>query len=831
MKPPRTARVLNVFLASPDDVRTERVAAEELVADLNKIIRGRLGWTIWLHKWEDTTPGFGRPQEIINEAVDSCDLFVGLLWKRWGQPSGKYSSGFEEEYERARSRRKETEAPEIWLIFKTVDEESLRDPGPHLAKVLQFRKMQSALGEILYSEVGDLDDWKRKLNGWLLDYILKLHSAASEPIEPPASSPSVTATVVPASDHTVDSLQSIAVPTQLNEAAEALLQVVKAGEIEPLEGGEKPLDEFQVARVFLLSATWMFGRFTGQTLGTHEINLLYKHRELLEATRPEQVQLFRSLITDGGDVTPGWFWFTSMTLDNLSDWLISIANSDSSADVRTSSVRLLRNAHIELPKDLWPALPMGDESESVRSETYAYLGELGDENTAESLANIASTDGGPLGSVAAREARLSILLRLRPVETFSEIVQSNDYISDGRIRQLERIATGVGQEYLLKALESDWQPVRKLALTELSRRAPLARDIAEKFTKDQSLEIRGIAFQELAKQGYPLDFDAVRKSLTSEESHQNNLLSLSSLLSAKQSPGVDADSIVLAFYRSQSSESVLQAVDWYSIEGTLAYKSLAVDHYDAVRDCLRADLENGFSRIRHQSVAAIESRFGAKTAEEVVERFSRLEDFIRSQFTEAALNGLAVNGEAADIRFGRQFSSSENSSIKLAAVRITSRFGTEEDAPLLLKTSREAWGEIKTTAGLAALRLSPTPFDVARELAQSTDDELSKAACGFLYQQDSKEAVAFFNGLLESDGAADRESAIYFFSKTLKKEALATLLAAQFTKAMYYYNVITWLDRLLYSPKPLRNFYLGKLKREARPDHESDAGNEGEPDS
>ena len=61
---PRTSRVLNVFLASPDDVKPERVAAEELVEDLNKIIRSRLGWTIWLYKWEDTTPGFGRPQEI-----------------------------------------------------------------------------------------------------------------------------------------------------------------------------------------------------------------------------------------------------------------------------------------------------------------------------------------------------------------------------------------------------------------------------------------------------------------------------------------------------------------------------------------------------------------------------------------------------------------------------------------------------------------------------------------------------------------------------------------------------------------------------------------------
>ncbi len=166
----KTARVLNVFLASPDDVKQERAAAEKIVDDLNKIIRTRLGWTIWLYRWEDTTPGFGRPQEIINAAVDNCDLFIGLLWKRWGQPSGKYSSGFEEEYERVRARRRESEPPEIWLVFKSVDEASLKDPGPQLSKVLEFRKAQSSLGEGLYQQVADFDDWKRSLGNWIWQY-------------------------------------------------------------------------------------------------------------------------------------------------------------------------------------------------------------------------------------------------------------------------------------------------------------------------------------------------------------------------------------------------------------------------------------------------------------------------------------------------------------------------------------------------------------------------------------------------------------------------------------------------------------------------------------
>jgi uncharacterized protein DUF4062 len=104
-----TLRVLKVFLASPDDVKSERAAAEMLVNGINKHLSGTLGWHIHLYKWEDAVPAYGRAQELINEAVDDCTLFVGLLWERWGQPTGKYSSGFEEEYERALARRKKAE--------------------------------------------------------------------------------------------------------------------------------------------------------------------------------------------------------------------------------------------------------------------------------------------------------------------------------------------------------------------------------------------------------------------------------------------------------------------------------------------------------------------------------------------------------------------------------------------------------------------------------------------------------------------------------------------------------------------------------------------------
>jgi len=41
------------------------------------------------------------------------------------------------------------------------------------------------------------------------------------------------------------------------------------------------------------------------------------------------------------------------------------------------------------------------------------------------------------------------------------------------------------------------------------------------------------------------------------------------------------------------------------------------------------------------------------------------------------------------------------------------------------------------------------------------------------------------------------------------------MLEAQLHRETYYYNVVTWLDRLLYSPAPLRELFARDLERQA----------------
>lgn len=91
-------KIVKVFLASPGDLADERRAVNAVVNELNAEYAEAFRYQVELVGWEDTVSVYGRPQAIINRELERCELFVGLMWKKWGTPpdtTGSYSSGFE----------------------------------------------------------------------------------------------------------------------------------------------------------------------------------------------------------------------------------------------------------------------------------------------------------------------------------------------------------------------------------------------------------------------------------------------------------------------------------------------------------------------------------------------------------------------------------------------------------------------------------------------------------------------------------------------------------------------------------------------------------------
>src|SRR5215207_5556058 len=91
---------LKVFVASPSDVIDERIILEQVTNELNKLIGAGLGVRLELVKWEtDSYPGLGDDaQAVINEQIgDDYDIFIGILWTRFGTPTTRDKSGTAEE--------------------------------------------------------------------------------------------------------------------------------------------------------------------------------------------------------------------------------------------------------------------------------------------------------------------------------------------------------------------------------------------------------------------------------------------------------------------------------------------------------------------------------------------------------------------------------------------------------------------------------------------------------------------------------------------------------------------------------------------------------------
>ena len=272
-------KIVKVFLASPGDLQDERRAAKHVVDVFNKQWADNLGIHIELVGWEDTVSRFGRPQESINRDLDQCELFIGVMWKKWGTPpsdSGSYSSGFEEEFERSVESRRIAQRPEISLLFKDVDPELLKDPGDDLKKVIAFKSKIITERTILFQSFSSSLEFDDQIRGCITSYIqgLQREEAEKRSDESQTASPETSDGGKVASSQTSTPFSS--------EGTNFLLSFVESKDRDLTT---KPVTPVEVARFRLLSTVISAHGNDESTLGAHDVNILYSERRSLTLSR------------------------------------------------------------------------------------------------------------------------------------------------------------------------------------------------------------------------------------------------------------------------------------------------------------------------------------------------------------------------------------------------------------------------------------------------------------------------------------------------------------------------------------------------------------------
>lgn len=140
--------IVKVFVASPGDVQSERQQLSKIVEELNSTLCQGKNIVLQLVKWEtDCYPAMGRPQSEINKQIGQYDIFVGIMWKRFGTPTGRAKSGTEEEFRHAYSTWQKSKAPHILFYFcKTPFMPQSREEVKQIGKVIDFRDEVSKKG-------------------------------------------------------------------------------------------------------------------------------------------------------------------------------------------------------------------------------------------------------------------------------------------------------------------------------------------------------------------------------------------------------------------------------------------------------------------------------------------------------------------------------------------------------------------------------------------------------------------------------------------------------------------------------------------------------------
>ncbi|MBI2166461.1 MAG: tetratricopeptide repeat protein [Chloroflexi bacterium] len=104
------------------------------------------------------------------------------MWEWWGQPTEKYTSGTEEEYEEAVASFRATGKPELWLFFRDIEERVLAQRGEQVMKVVAFRdKIEQMKGResLLYELYRGPASWEKRLKKWLADWLDELSKGGS----------------------------------------------------------------------------------------------------------------------------------------------------------------------------------------------------------------------------------------------------------------------------------------------------------------------------------------------------------------------------------------------------------------------------------------------------------------------------------------------------------------------------------------------------------------------------------------------------------------------------------------------------------------------------
>ncbi len=326
-------RIIRVFIGSPGGLEDERRAAREIIQEVNQAHSEHWGCQFKLVGWEDTIPGYQRPQNLINIDLDKCQYFIGVLWNRWGtkpdiDDSG-FTSGFEEEFCRAQDLCTAGSMKDIALYFKGVDVPDGLQPGPEIKKVKDFRTRCIDEKRIFFRDFAETSNFRDLVRSKLTEIgwrEFELHAPPEPGNSEAAQSPLENAFDKAPADTKIFDQQA--------------LDFISAMSSHTRESEQT--SPYEVARFRLIAASLRRSGNDELYLGNHDANLIFRHRKEISLSFQE----IRALV-DCGIVgfdhqnVPLWRWLIALDTKNEPFERVKVLAIAGNTEERKNAIKLL----------------------------------------------------------------------------------------------------------------------------------------------------------------------------------------------------------------------------------------------------------------------------------------------------------------------------------------------------------------------------------------------------------------------------------------------------------------------------------------------------------
>lgn len=792
---------MRVFIGSPGGLEEERRAAHEIVEEINLSNSEHWGCQIKLVGWEDTIPGFQRPQSRINQDLDKCDYFIGVLWNHWGTKpdlgEDGYTSGFEEEYYRARSHIEDGRMKDLVVYFKNVEVPDGLEPGEKIKKVLEFRQQCIEDKKFMFKDFastkGFRDSVRSKLTdiGWQETELTRSLDSGNRQIEQAPQADDKTERANSSNSLLIDQ-EALEFVTELSKRSSEWDQT----------------SPYEIARFRLIAASFNRSGNDDLYLGNHDANLIFKNRD--DASFSDQE--IRALVDCGivgitNQNVPLWHWLSISGKKGLSlerAEVLAIVGGDQE---KKNAIKVLQIASQSIPslddffdrERVLTSWLSEDTNVQIFDAAISFLTSNAENDDIELLERIAS-DNSPQRKGKIESAIIGILSRTS-IETAmqrlitNEVGTLDELIAEKLFQQPQSLTT----KTVTLCLEAKPDNVRLRAVKLLFDRDEITLEAAQSLLTDSNHEIRLLAAESLKKLGHKLDNSLVKKALTIERPK--------GLLGAAMLKRNETDATYHERYLSnrlaelslvELRKRVLDAGVFNERELSVMYTKYKSETQAEIRE----QLADGYSGHFESKIKREVDR--GRLRAETIPTIRNLEAHLRKGLCSVALTVLCSLGHSKDLDLVRntidEFEVNGSDSI----LKFLGKFGDWTDIERVKSLGDQLiaglglWGMSTTQMPRAKARtiLTLGQNRIADVLALKLDGTIAKS----LVTQFSKRVVIEFSDeiLMKELNRKDDDYRIIFALKcvdSLPKSRIIELLDKYVSRnEQRYYNSIHWLD-------------------------------------